>query len=263
MTTQLWASGQRTRHVVFDLDHTIISPHPQGPVVFQNERYALRPGTEEMLGWLATQPDVQVSFMSAGTTARNESVLRQIRARLPIGEIRSARDISFRVLSKPDMTPRPGLTPAQIADPHLPISQRFMKDLRKIDPDIRRVLLVDDNVRFLKDWQGHTNHLGKTYEFHFNFEEVLHRPNDSKNFLPRTREEWARDHFRHHRVRSILEQALEDSARESTLFSKKAYEYSLEDPSKWIQRGLNRYQGVARSLCLPVELLPRLLLSVP
>lgn len=122
-------------HIVFDLDDTLIRwvrPDETAagtliPAMSQGKQYQFRvlDGAPEILESLSQIPGMCISFFSIGERSRNETVLSHMK--LPSG--RMAREIAYRVLSLEDAT--------QVAGkPH--------KDLRLVDPDLKRVVIVDD-----------------------------------------------------------------------------------------------------------------------
>jgi hypothetical protein len=121
--------------IVFDLDDTLIRwVRPDEvksgtliPAISQGKPYQFRvlDGAPEILESLSRIPGVRISFFSLGERSRNETVLSQMK--LPGG--RTARDIAYRVLSLEDATQVKG-------EAH--------KDLRLVNPDLERVLIVDD-----------------------------------------------------------------------------------------------------------------------
>jgi hypothetical protein len=120
--------------IVFDLDDTLIrwvrafpDEHlpsnaiaPDGGAL--KHSYRVLDGATELLQSLANRPNVRISFFSLGPLPRNEAVLKKII--LPNGK--SAWDIAHKVLSDQDAT------------------SNGEKDLTKINPDLSRVLIVDD-----------------------------------------------------------------------------------------------------------------------
>jgi hypothetical protein len=120
--------------IVFDLDDTLIRwvrafpdehlpPNaiaPDGGAL--KHSYRVLDGATELLQSLANRPNVRISFFSLGPRLRNEAVLKKVI--LPDG--RSAWDIAHKVLSDHDAT------------------SHGEKDLTKINPDLSRVLIVDD-----------------------------------------------------------------------------------------------------------------------
>lgn len=165
--------------VVFDIDLTIVTLVNDGPggdfladpldpgknivpIQFEldgavhTERYRLFEGVTELIEKLRKDPRVRVSFFSGGTEARNEALLRKIL--LPDGS--SLWDIaSGRVFGRTSMTPTGVKPPARIRD-------LVKKDLRKVNPNIEDVIIVDDIKEFVPESQrGNLLWIGENFPF--------------------------------------------------------------------------------------------------
>lgn len=103
------------------------------------EKFRLYDGFVELLQELKNQSHVRVSFFSAGSTIRLRTFLTKIK--LPDG--RSASEIVYRTLGEEDLT-RVGNVGR--------FREMFRKDLRKVNPDLQNVILLDD-VNFALDTQ--------------------------------------------------------------------------------------------------------------
>ncbi len=149
--------------VVFDLDWTLIaqvkSPAgiaPQDLLRFEDEYYRLNPGAREILTDLLALENVRVSFFSGGAIERNLEVLSQV----DLGGV-SARDVAYKVLSRTDLSD----FSTQVG-PEARFSERYKKDLRLVNPDLSRVIMIEDNTNFALDKTQSQNFiwLGETYE---------------------------------------------------------------------------------------------------
>lgn len=145
-TTRRRASPVKHLIVVLDLDGTLVHATadescPYDFCLKSGMYIRLRPGTLEFLRWLA-QPSIEVAVYTAGL----EDYAHNVVARLD-----PERNIVSRVLSREDcvLSPHGGL---------------LTKDLKKLTPNLKQVVLVDDNpISFLmqpcngilvKDWCG-------------------------------------------------------------------------------------------------------------
>lgn len=167
--------------MIFDIDWTIVYPL-KGDVVVDNinvimadgEPYRLTTWTQEVLHRLSQKPDLRISFYSGGNATRNAELLKAII--LPDGK--SAYDIAYKILNKEDLV-------VVSTDPTLPFTKRFNKDVSKVQPDLRRVIHVDDSFKFTLPGQERNQvWLGETYNFYENFEDIPEHPTrfDPPNF---------------------------------------------------------------------------------
>ena len=136
-------------HVVFDLDWTllykIIDPKQlatsQSTVLhFNNETYVLNDYAKNVIDTLRNNPDIKVSFFSAGSEERTRLLLQQI----ILKDGKTAYNIGFKVLDERFLTPvkYPKKNATSVAD-------LFHKDLKKITDDLNSVILIDDDSRFI------------------------------------------------------------------------------------------------------------------
>ena len=151
--------------IVFDLDWTLIAQvkNTQGVpadelVYFEDELYRIAPGVREMMLRLMSFPNVRFSFFSGGGRERNLSVLGQI----DLGGKRGVLlDHAYKVLSREDLT---DLSAEVALDARF--SERYKKDLRKINSDLSKVIMIDDNYLFAPTpkQRAHYLWLGETFE---------------------------------------------------------------------------------------------------
>jgi hypothetical protein len=121
--------------VVLDMDNTLIRTFrfpEEKPIRFltpgtdpANYTYRILDGAPEFLQALSENPKIRISIFSLGPRNRNHALLKELR--LPNGK--KAEEVIYRVLSQEDATAVKGAE---------------LKDLRKINPDLRRVLIVED-----------------------------------------------------------------------------------------------------------------------
>lgn len=160
-------------HVVFDLDWTLVypleaAPNPPDPLAVQaaGKWYRYSDGAAESIQRLLER-GVKVSFFSGGDTTRNLELLRQLR--LPNGT--TAAQAAHKILNAEDLT-------RVSEDNTLKFPQRFKKDLRKITPDLDRVVLIDDIKEFsLPGQERNMRWTGPTYNFSANYDESAARIN--------------------------------------------------------------------------------------
>lgn len=139
------APQSSVRHVVFDIDWTIVAPvhynpstNPARTLSVNGERYRVLDGLEGMMADLHKR-GVKISFFSGGDSVRNELLLKQIRPEGLGGK--SLFDIAEKVLSRHDLFDRFGDRPVPKG---ARFWERYEKDLTRISNDLSNVVLVDD-----------------------------------------------------------------------------------------------------------------------
>ncbi len=133
--------------LVFDIDYTIVSEikfGSQSNMIPINEEgkvvnYILTPWALEVLDSLYEMDEVRISFFSGGSRDRNEKLLKEII--LPTSN-RSLWEVSHKVLSREDLTP---ITKSTASSKW---SDRYTKDLHKINEDLSWLIVIDDNLNF-------------------------------------------------------------------------------------------------------------------
>ncbi len=178
---------EKTHHIVFDLDWTLVYPlekapsHP-GPldVMVEGKWYRVADGAGELLESLSLQPNLQLHFFSGGKKSRNLALLKKILT--PSGK--SAFELATKILHYDDLTD---------FDPKAEkFSDRWKKDLRKIDSDLDRVLLVDDIENFsIPGQEKQVLWTGKTYNFYDHFSSVPKIGREEWD--PPNQQEWLRE----------------------------------------------------------------------
>lgn len=160
-------------HVVFDIDDTFAFstenlPASDSVIVVSagNQEYSIPKaflrGVETLLKLNESGMPVKISFYSAGNGERNRALLSAIR----LSDGRSLFDISNKVLNREDrFDPKAQLDSAGNRidkEAFQPAESMFRgqmkKDLRKIDADLERVILVDDDRSYVLAGQE-KNHL--------------------------------------------------------------------------------------------------------
>lgn len=210
--------GNRHRHpsshgaidVVFDLDWTLIaqvsSPEgipPEDLLRFEDEYYRLNPGAREILTDLLALENVRVSFFSGGGGERNLSVLSQVN----LGGV-SARDVAYKIFSRSDLT---DFSHQVSADARF--SERYKKDLRPINPDLSRVIMIEDNVNFALDSEQSRNFiwLGETFENLEVYSKALAQLTEEK-YRPHSYAQWLSSRLKLAVVGEILKEVLPHSS---------------------------------------------------
>ncbi|OUR95286.1 hypothetical protein A9Q84_15715 [Halobacteriovorax marinus] len=189
--------------LIFDLDWTLIKQvessieHSDKSkyATFEGEVYRIKEGASELLASVASRENVRISFFSGGGRERNTSVLKQIR----VGDT-NAYDLAHKVLSKSDLT-------VVSTKASLSFTERYKKDVRLINSDLSRVVLIDDDKRFLisNKYKRNILWLGKTYNQYENYYDL---PKKRTVYDPKSYEQWFFDKHKLHMVREILDQAL-------------------------------------------------------
>ena len=180
----------KDRHVVFDIDWTIVSEiKNQAVEVTQKKRvvevgghrYFINEGLEEFVEELLAHPEIRVSFYSGGKASRNNELLSLIKLR----DGRSLKDVAYKILSNEDLVSVP-LAPAT-----LPFSERHKKDLTKVTSDLSELVMFDDTATFVLETKApQSNHvffIGVAFEYFENYDEVKGM---SGPYVPKSYEEW-------------------------------------------------------------------------
>lgn len=184
------ANTDETRHVVFDIDWTIISEVkeingrklPSKRVIeVDGDKYFVHEGLEELIQNILDKKDVKVSFASGGKRTRNLEVLSKIKLK----DQRSLKDIAYKVLSFEDLValdvPKEGRS----------FAERYKKDLTKISVNLDQMIMFDDTYNFVLETKvpqnDHVFFIGKGFEY---FESFDGTKGLSGEFVPATYEQW-------------------------------------------------------------------------
>jgi hypothetical protein len=94
-----------------------------------------------------------------------------------------------------------------------------------ISPDLKNVVLVDDQMNFIKRSGSSGIDLQKTYLHFDTYEEVvearkLAKTAEARSWIPETQGEWVRDRNRFKKIQSILDEALQSADPEGGLASR-------------------------------------------
>lgn len=203
-------------HVVFDIDWTLVYPLEQAPkppdslaVKIGGKWYRYSDRAGELIEHLHKRGDVKVSFFSGGEKTRNLELLKKLK--LPSGK--SADEIAHKILNADDMT-------RVSNDDTLKFSERFKKDLRKISPDLDRVVLLDDVKNFvLPGQEKNLLWTGGTYNFAATYAEAEARAKLNPQWEAPSFAAWKRERAKVERLVSRVEHALYEIDRKK--FGKK------------------------------------------
>ncbi|MNK97250.1 hypothetical protein D3C87_1175710 [compost metagenome] len=175
------ASSKSSFDIVFDLDWTLFYPVDKNgdaeTVQLPEGRFRMADGVVDILIRLHRQGH-RISAFSGGAAKRNQALVELVTRKI---HERGVTDFAFhKVLSFEDLTPRSGVgEDSRFAD-------RWMKDLTKVNPDLSRVILVDDMVKFAPPGQEMNIYwLEKTYNFHAQFD-----PEQKQSFDPPNEAAW-------------------------------------------------------------------------
>lgn len=186
-------SVTRMRHVVFDLDWTLINEttadmatkFPKDVLYIEGKYYRLTKNAVKKLIAIHQEPNVAVSFFSGGGSSRNQAVVDELyrRIRDRVGDDRFRPHL---VLSKEHLQ-------AVSQDLSLKFSDRWKKNLEWFF-DLKNTLIIEDVRTFVpKNQKAHLIWLGKTYNDRANFyARALENQNDSLYSAP-SYQEWYRD----------------------------------------------------------------------
>jgi hypothetical protein len=211
---RLPASDPKVIDVVFDLDWTLISKVGEeysgrtGVIQIGEELYRVHDWARELVTALFLDSKYRVSFFSGGPSVRNLKVLETIK--ILDGSGRSFLDISHRTLHREDLLlVEP---PAEIDNPAP--ADRWKKDLRKINEDLKKIVMFEDDSRHALNPNQRKNILwmGMSY-YHIDSQkelQVIQRRLRGDSFVPTTLDEWQLQRNKLAISFGVLEQAIED-----------------------------------------------------
>ena len=181
--------------LVFDLDWTLVSElkekgqqiSAENIVTVQGVDYRINDWALEMITELNQRPNVRISFFSGGNEMRNKELLSKLILMDESGK--SFFDIAYKVKNFEDLYE----VPQELVNGEK-FTDRFKKDLTKINSDLDRLLLVEDNFRFAVNDIQKKNilWLGPTY---IHYEKISNLPSLPLNpeiemFVPKTTDDW-------------------------------------------------------------------------
>ncbi|MDD4974068.1 MAG: hypothetical protein PHY93_06935 [Bacteriovorax sp.] len=179
------ASLKVRKHVVFDIDWTITSevkPDFEGQriIIVEGKKYFVHEGVEKLVEELLQKKEINISFFSGGSFARNHSLLSQIK----LGDGRTLEDIAYKILNKEDLTKVEGALDSD------KFFLRYKKDLSKITDDLNNLIMIDDTDHFVLNskQEEHVLFLGKTFQ---HFEKFSDAKIASGDYVPRSVGEWS------------------------------------------------------------------------
>lgn len=211
--------GDEFKHVVFDIDWTIVSEVKDGKKIgigkkrmieVQGLHYYIHEGLEDFIAEILSHPEMRVSFYSGGKALRNNELLSKIKLK----NGKTLKDIAYKVLSNEDLVDVPG------APETLPFSEKHKKDLSKVTKDLNSLIMFDDTANFvLETREVQTNHvffIGKAFEYFDNFEEAR---NLSGAYVPKSYEEWLLNQKKLLILNAAFKEAYQESKSEGVSFS--------------------------------------------
>lgn len=213
------SSYARYIDIVFDIDWTLVYPVNDLSEITNTSRlyhvngeyYRLADGAEEIIDDLIKNKNVRISFFSGGLEKRNIDLLKSIM--LPNSN-KSLYEISHKVLSKKDLS--------VVSDDHnLKFFQRYKKDLRLVNNDLKNVVLIDDLKEFTLAGQGkNVMWLEETFEFTEKFKQGY-----SSKFYPANKLLWAKERSKLFWIFDQLDYAIKKSTAEGTSFVDEVVKY--------------------------------------
>lgn len=205
-------ASNKIHHIVFDIDWTLVSPvedpeRASNVIQVFGEKYRLHDYARELLLKLHKSGKYHISFFSGGESSRNLELLQKIK----IDENLSAADIAYKILSKEDLTEVEG-----VGD-HARFSERYKKDISKIDKNISNIIMIDDNQFFAlnKEQSKRFLYLGETFKYFETFEYAetsknkFKGPPDEIKYFPKSYREWELNKKRLGLISEFLEKNFE------------------------------------------------------
>lgn len=206
------------RHIVFDIDWTIVSEikNPT-PVILKNPRvidvhgsyYFVNEGLEEFMADILSHPEIRISFYSGGKAVRNQELLSKIKLK----NGKSLLEISYKVLGSDELVLVEALPGARFAE-------RFKKDLTKISKDLDQLIMLDDTMNFVVDSSDNQNEhvffIGKAFEYFENFKDA---EGMSGEYIPHTYDEWFLNRKKLNVLNAVFKEAYAESVESGISFS--------------------------------------------
>ena len=211
--------------IVFDLDWTLVKQvdsigvDPSKFLEVNGEFYRVGDGAVEVLEYLFSNDHVRVSFFSGGKYDRNSKLLKKIETKFG-----SAFDNAYKVLSYNDLL-------EVSTDQSLSFADRFKKDVSLINIDLRRVLIIDDDKRFVvREHKKNLLWMGETYKHFEQFSDIVD-PLDQ--YSPKSRTSWNYDRKKLYMVKEILEESLEENEDflDKVAFASKKWNFEKNIPT--------------------------------
>ncbi|WP_290730908.1 NIF family HAD-type phosphatase [Halobacteriovorax sp. JY17] len=241
--------------IIFDLDWTLVKQVDTPGISRTNflevngEFYRLGDGAIDLLEYLFARSEVRVSFFSGGKFERNSKLLKKIKTKYG-----SAFDNAHKVLSYDDLL-------EVSTDVTLAFSERLKKDVSLVNKDLSRVLLIDDDKRFIVGDSQRKNLLwmGETYK---HFEEFSDITNSSDVYSPKTETKWLFDRKKLYMIKDILSESLDDSDNFLERVGKESMKWNflrntptLEQRQKFLKElGSNSCSGIMEIFLIPRRL---------
>lgn len=193
--------------IVFDIDWTLFYPVPNQmddkTVSLPEGHFRMADGVVDTLIALHRQGH-RISLFSGGTKPRNHALATYLSGQVAV---RGETSFQFyKILSFDDLTVRPG------AKDDSRFTDKWMKDLRKINANLQYVVLVDDSSKFSVPGQERNLYwIEKTY----NFEPSFGYLKEHDGYDAPTYQEWIKERrkiisFSEHFIRASTFAATED-----------------------------------------------------
>lgn len=194
--------------VVFDLDWTLFypakRPFAQESIQIGEDYYRMADGVPQVIAALYRDGH-RVSIFSGGDLARNTVLAEYIAKR--VQDLGVPEFAFHKILSLRDLTHRPGSTDQDR------FRDRFMKDVSKVNPDLNRVVIVDDISGFaVRGQEKNMFWLGTTYSFHVSYDSSLTGLHDPPNEA-----EWRRERKKIVSFHKLFKAALSGGSEEDVL----------------------------------------------
>jgi hypothetical protein len=211
---RLPAGATSSIDVVFDLDWTLISKVKEESrgsaevIIVGEELYRVHDWARELVTALVLDPNYRVSFFSGGPMDRNIKVLESIK--IMDGSQRSFLDISHKTFHREDLLFVDA--PARLENPAP--ADSWKKDLRKINNDLNKVVMFEDDSRHALNIKQRENILwmGMSY-YHIDSNKELKMAQKSlvgDSFVPPSVDKWKLQRNKLAISFGILEKAVED-----------------------------------------------------
>jgi uncharacterized pyridoxamine 5'-phosphate oxidase family protein len=210
------AAKSETRHVVFDIDWTIVSELKEGHfrpskriIEVDGKKYFISEGLVEFITNILNKKDVKISFFSGGKHDRNMELLQKIK----LSDNRSLNEIAYKILSFEDLVSVDSAVGA-------PFGQRYKKDLAKVTTELDQLVMFDDVDDFVLETKvpqsDNVFFIGSTFEY---FESFKDTDGLTGKYIPKSYEQWLLNNKKLYILNVAFEQAYLESKSGNITFS--------------------------------------------
>ena len=217
--TRMPSQLQSDKHVVFDIDWTIVAEvkNPSKELIaskklllVEDHYYIAHNGLQDLIVQILNKKDVNISFFSGGKKSRNAELLSKIK----LSDGRSFSEIAYKILSSEDLVKVEG------ALENAPFAERYKKNLQLVSKNLDQLIMFDDTIDFVLEGnssqKNHVFHMGVAFE---HFESFKEAEGLSGKYIPKTYDQWLLNNNRLVILKGAFLDAYDESLRVGISFS--------------------------------------------